>query len=37
MRMSLGTKEQRDRLEREHTREYMDILAIFRKAKVSLA
>jgi hypothetical protein len=27
----------RDRLERKHTREYMDMLAIFRKAKVSLA
>jgi hypothetical protein len=48
MRMSSGTKEQRrnrgtgsrgkrDRLERKHTREYMDMLAIFRKAKVSLA
>ena len=47
MRMSSGTKEQRDRLERGqrdrlergHTREYMDMLAIFRKgrAKVSLA
>jgi hypothetical protein len=30
-------KEQMDRLERKHTREYMDMLAIFRKAKVSLA
>jgi hypothetical protein len=45
MRMSSGTKKQRDRLERgkrdrlerKHTREYMDMLAIFRKAKVSLA
>ena len=33
MRMSSGTKEQRDRLEREHTREYMDMLAIFRKGQ----
>lgn len=41
MRMSSGTKKQRDRLERgkrdrlerEHTREYMEMLAIFRKGQ----